>query len=546
MPISASSREGSARPTTTGPSSSSRASRTVRSCWTRSSSGRSRRSRARSPSGWAARTRTSRPACASRRRCRREGSRSGLPGLRRVSSSTPGSCVVVVLPGPPRELRRLWPRALETEPVRRVLAQAPPREHRVLRFFGTPESAVAEALAAAGGDGDGVEATICAREFEIHVDLFVEPRAAERGAEVADVLRGRLASYLFGEDERSIAEIVLDLGRAQGLTVATAESCTGGMVAARLTAVPGSSDVFLGGVVAYANEVKLTELGVESDTLERHGAVSVETAREMAAGVRVSARGGHRRRSHRCRGTGRWNARQAGRPRLRACDRPGRRGNRSHRASRRPGDDPRAGDGCLAPPRAQVVGESRHIGVSRAGTVERDERLRLFLALEVPADISSALAEWGAVHLIRPADGSMSSTSRSRSSAPNLERSFHPCSTPYAARLARPSPSRSSLSATGRRARSGCSSSPIRAAARLGSPGACTGVSRRSASTSRSAGPWLPHVTVVRFRERPRLDPPPPETGPFVPSGVAAFLSRLHPSGARYEVLESCSLGAVS
>ncbi len=198
-----------------------------------------------------------------------------------------GSCVVVVLPGPPRELRRLWPRALETEPVRRVLAQAPPREHRVLRFFGTPESAVAEALAAAGGDGDGVEATICAREFEIHVDLFVEPRAAERGAEVADVLRGRLASYLFGEDERSIAEIVLDLGRAHGLTVATAESCTGGMVAARLTAVPGSSDVFLGGVVAYANEVKLTELGVESDTLERHGAVSVETAREMAAGVRA-------------------------------------------------------------------------------------------------------------------------------------------------------------------------------------------------------------------------------------------------------------------
>ena len=71
-----------------------------------------------------------------------------------------GACVVVVLPGPPRELQRLWPRALQTEPVRRVLERAPARQHRVLRFFGTPESAVAEALAAAGGEGGGVDVTI--------------------------------------------------------------------------------------------------------------------------------------------------------------------------------------------------------------------------------------------------------------------------------------------------------------------------------------------------------------------------------------------------
>ena len=95
-------------------------------------------------------------------------------------------CVVVVLPGPPRELRRLWPRALETEPVRRVLERAPRRERIALRFFGTPESAVAEALAAAGGDGNGVEVTICAREFEIHVDLVVEPGAEPRAAVLAD------------------------------------------------------------------------------------------------------------------------------------------------------------------------------------------------------------------------------------------------------------------------------------------------------------------------------------------------------------------------
>lgn len=196
-------------------------------------------------------------------------------------------CVVVVLPGPPRELRRLWPRALETEPLRRVLERAPARERVVLRFFGTPESAVAEALAEAGGDGDGVEVTICAREFEIHVDVVVDPGSAERARALTDALRERLGSYLFSESDRTIAEIVLDLCRVRGLTLATAESCTGGMVAARLTSVPGASDVFVGSVVAYANAVKAGELGVPHDVLDTHGAVSAETARAMAHGVRT-------------------------------------------------------------------------------------------------------------------------------------------------------------------------------------------------------------------------------------------------------------------
>ena len=197
-----------------------------------------------------------------------------------------GDCVVVVLPGPPRELQRLWPRALETAPVQRVLARAPGRSHRVLRFFGTPESAVAEALAAAGGEGEGVDVTICAREFEIHVDLFVDSSAEARGAQVADSMREALAPYLFGEDERSISEIVLHLCRAQGLTLATAESCTGGMVASRLTGVAGASDVFLGSVVAYANDVKEDGLGVSAELIAEHGAVSAEVAAAMAAGAR--------------------------------------------------------------------------------------------------------------------------------------------------------------------------------------------------------------------------------------------------------------------
>ena len=196
------------------------------------------------------------------------------------------STVVVVLPGPPRELQRLWPRALETDAVRRVLARAPSRTHHVLRFFGTPESAVAEALAAAGGEGDGVEVTICAREFEIHVDLFVEPRAEARGIAVVESLRADLGAYLFGEDERSVAEIVLDLCKTRGLTLGTAESCTGGMVAARLTSIPGASEVFRGSVIAYSDDVKVAELAVPAELIAEHGAVSAEVATAMAKGVR--------------------------------------------------------------------------------------------------------------------------------------------------------------------------------------------------------------------------------------------------------------------
>jgi nicotinamide-nucleotide amidase len=170
--------------------------------------------------------------------------------------------------------------------VRAVLDRAPRPERSALRFFGTPESAVAQALADAGGDGDGVEVTICAREFEIHVDLLAAPGASDRSSALADELRARLGKYLFSEDERTVAEIVLDLCRSRGLTLATAESCTGGLVASRLTSVPGSSDVFRGAVVAYADGVKERELGVAGEVLAEHGAVSAETAEAMARGAR--------------------------------------------------------------------------------------------------------------------------------------------------------------------------------------------------------------------------------------------------------------------
>jgi nicotinamide-nucleotide amidase len=198
-----------------------------------------------------------------------------------------GDGAVVVLPGPPSELQRLWPRALESEPVRKVLSRAREPERRVLRFYGAGESEIARALGESGGEGDGVTATICAREFEIHVDLFVEEEGRSRADELVADLRERAGRHLFAEDERPVEEIVLDACRERGLTLATAESCTGGLVAARLTSVAGSSDVFVGGVVAYSNGVKANELGVPADVLERRGAVSAEAAAAMAAGARA-------------------------------------------------------------------------------------------------------------------------------------------------------------------------------------------------------------------------------------------------------------------
>jgi nicotinamide-nucleotide amidase len=156
----------------------------------------------------------------------------------------------------------------------------------VLRLFGVSESAVARALEEAGGDGGGVEATICAREFEIHVDLVVEPGAEERGKALEVALAERLERWLFARDERRVEELVLLLAGASGLRLATAESCTGGMVAARLTDVAGSSASFVGGVVAYADEVKRSELDVSEELLARHGAVSAEVAAAMAEGAR--------------------------------------------------------------------------------------------------------------------------------------------------------------------------------------------------------------------------------------------------------------------
>jgi competence/damage-inducible protein CinA-like protein len=195
--------------------------------------------------------------------------------------------VAVALPGPPGELKRLWPNVVAHPAFRRVVARAGVPERRTFRFFGPTESAVARALAEAGGEAEGVEITVCARDLEIHVDVVAEPGGALRAASLAQALQSSFATDMFAvDDERPVEEIVLGLLRERGLTVATAESCTGGMIGARLTNVPGSSDVYVGGVIAYADEVKQGALGVPAEVLAAHGSVSPETAAAMAAGAR--------------------------------------------------------------------------------------------------------------------------------------------------------------------------------------------------------------------------------------------------------------------
>jgi nicotinamide-nucleotide amidase len=211
----------------------------------------------------------------------------GLAGTAPALLLEHGTAVVVVLPGPPNELRRLWLRALEHRAVQAVLGRAERREHRVLRLFGPSESAIARVLDEAGGEAHGVEATVCARDLEIHVDLYFSADRAGNARALEEAVASAFSSALFAvDDERSVAELVLEAAREADARLATAESCTGGLVAARLTDVPGASDVYVGGVVAYSDDLKRNELGVPDHVLREHGAVSAETAEAMAEGAR--------------------------------------------------------------------------------------------------------------------------------------------------------------------------------------------------------------------------------------------------------------------
>ncbi|MHA6780869.1 competence/damage-inducible protein A [Pseudonocardia saturnea] len=198
--------------------------------------------------------------------------------------TVPDGPLVVVLPGPPRELQGMWPAALAAAPVAELLAGVPAARSRSLRYFGLPESEIAATLREL--DTTGVEVTTCLRRSELEVDLRSDPGAADVADALAAELITRHERHLVSADGTSTDALVATGLLDKGWTVATGESCTGGMLASRLIDRAGSSAYVAGGVVAYSNTAKTELLGVPADLIATHGAVSPEVARALAAGAR--------------------------------------------------------------------------------------------------------------------------------------------------------------------------------------------------------------------------------------------------------------------
>jgi nicotinamide-nucleotide amidase len=213
------------------------------------------------------------------------------PGLVVPPADGSDGPAVVVLPGPPRELQPMWSDAVATEAFAAAIAGATEYRQRMLRLFGLPESEIAATLRqarASGVDLDALEITTCLRRGELEIVTRWEPEADPVYAAFEAVVRERHADTLFSEDGRSVDEQVADLIRSRGLQVACAESCTGGLMSARLTELEGASDHFPGGLVTYANEAKVALARVPAETIERHGAVSAEVAVALADGARAA------------------------------------------------------------------------------------------------------------------------------------------------------------------------------------------------------------------------------------------------------------------
>jgi nicotinamide-nucleotide amidase len=207
------------------------------------------------------------------------------PGLVVPPASGAGP-LVVVLPGPPGELRPMWPAALATAPLRAVLERAGTLEQRMLRLYGVPESEIALSLRAIEGEGtalDRLEITTCLRRGEIEIATVFAPAALAEYEAFAAGIRARHGSTVFSEDGATIDELVA--GLLAGRTIAVAESCTGGLMAGRLTDRAGSSAYVLGGVVVYSNDAKERFADVPAALIERHGAVSPEVAAALADGA---------------------------------------------------------------------------------------------------------------------------------------------------------------------------------------------------------------------------------------------------------------------
>ncbi|MFA4927646.1 MAG: competence/damage-inducible protein A [Patulibacter sp.] len=202
--------------------------------------------------------------------------------------SRPPTPTVVVMPGPPSELKPMWKTAEQQPAFRAAISEAVTLRESTWRLFGLPESEIANTMKSAREVGipiDDLEITTCVHRGELEVVTRWTPEADAVASAFEEFVGDQHAETLFSTDGRRIDEIVLDLLREREWTIATAESCTGGLVAGRLTDRAGASDVVVGGIVSYSNAVKMRVLGVDAEDLRDHGAVSAIVAQQMAQGA---------------------------------------------------------------------------------------------------------------------------------------------------------------------------------------------------------------------------------------------------------------------
>jgi nicotinamide-nucleotide amidase len=193
---------------------------------------------------------------------------------------------LIMLPGPPRELQPMWQTAVQTTAVQAAIADRTVYQQQTVRMFGLPESGLADTLRQAEqsiADFGQLEITTCLRGGEIEMVTRYEPDAATVYTQLLTLLRDRHACAIYSEDGSRIDDLVA--GLLAGRRIATAESCTAGLLAARLTELAGASDYVAGGVVSYSNEAKVELLGVDSALIAAHGAVSEPVAEAMARGA---------------------------------------------------------------------------------------------------------------------------------------------------------------------------------------------------------------------------------------------------------------------
>lgn len=195
---------------------------------------------------------------------------------------------VVVLPGPPGELQGMWPAALAVPAVRTILAGATPLLEDTIRLWGSLEADLAATLRRIESEIADLEVTTCLRDGELEIVTRYRPQAAGQLEVLRHTVLTDFAATAFSPDGATIDALVAQGLLARGWTVATAESCTGGLLAGRITARAGSSDYLLGSIVAYSNAVKTALAGVPTELLAAHGAVSPQVAEALAEGARTA------------------------------------------------------------------------------------------------------------------------------------------------------------------------------------------------------------------------------------------------------------------